>query len=256
MLRRIVLILVLTALGMTAGAQTKAPAKKTTTAKRPAEASGAGPSAASASFNPALLQPAKLTAKAPEVYDAKFTTTKGDFVVRVTRAWAPQGADRFYNLVKNGFFDGASFFRVVPGFVVQFGLSAHPQVSQAWQAARIQDDPVKQSNKRGYITFATGGPDTRTTQMFINLADNARLDSMGFSPLGEVVEGMEIVEQLYGGYGDGPPRGNGPKQDLIGAQGKAYLDKEFPKLDSIKSATIVQPAAQPKATPKKQPAKR
>jgi len=144
--------------------------------------------------NPALLNPSTLTAKAPEVYEVKFTTTKGEFVVQVTRTWAPLGADRFYNLVVNKFFDDASFFRVLSGFVVQFGLNADPQVSKVWRAATIKDDPVKQSNRPGYITFATAGPNTRTTQVFINLGNNGQLDSMGFAPLGLVTQGMEAVK--------------------------------------------------------------
>jgi peptidyl-prolyl cis-trans isomerase A (cyclophilin A) len=208
-------------------------------APAPQKKSGA-PKAAAAPYNRALLQPARLVAKAPEVYDAKFTTTKGDFVVRITRAWAPLGADRFYNLVKNKFYDGASLFRVVPGFVVQFGLSAHPAVSSAWQNATIKDDPVKQSNRRGRVTFATAGPNTRTTQVFINLSDrNAQLDSMGFAPIGEVIEGMEVVELFYSGYGEGVT----DKQGQIAAQGKAYLAKNYPKLDSIKTAAILSASA-------------
>ena len=198
--------------------------------------------------DPALLSPATLHAKAPDVYEVKFTTTKGDFVARVTRAWAPQGADRFYNLVIHHFYDGASFFRVLPGFVAQFGISANPQVSRAWRAATIKDDPVAKSNHRGYLTFATAGSNTRTTQIFINLADNAPLDKMGFAPFGEVTEGMDVVGQLYSGYGEGAPDGRGPNQGQIEAQGKAYLDKDFPKLDSIKSATLVSSAA-PKPEP-------
>jgi peptidyl-prolyl cis-trans isomerase A (cyclophilin A) len=199
-------------------------------------------------FNSALLTPAKLNERAPETFDAKFTTTKGDFVIRVAREWSPNGADRFYNLVKSGYYDGASFFRVVPGFVVQWGLSAHPRVTAAWQAARIADDPVKTSNKKGVVTFAMGGPATRTTQVFINLRDNSRLDKDGFSPFGEIVQGMEIVEQLYSGYGDSVSSGGrGPEQGRIGAEGKAYLDKEFPQLDSIKSTTVVSPAGAPPA---------
>jgi peptidyl-prolyl cis-trans isomerase A (cyclophilin A) len=190
-----------------------------------------------------LLHPETLNEKAPDVYRARFSTTKGDFVVEVTRAWAPLGADRFYNLVKNGFFTDASFFRVVPDFVVQFGISAKPEISQAWDSARIKDDPVTQTNRRGSLTFATAGPNTRTTQLFINLVDNPRLDTMGFSPFGQVVEGMEAVEKIYSGYGETP------NQARITSDGKAYLDKEFPKLDSIKTAAIVTPAA-PSAKPK------
>jgi peptidyl-prolyl cis-trans isomerase A (cyclophilin A) len=214
-------------------------------AKKPAPAE----KAAVADFDRALLQPALLKDKAPDVYEVKFATTKGDFTVKVTRAWAPLGADRFYNLVKHHYYDGASFFRVLPGFVVQFGISAHPQVSRTWQTATIKDDPVKQSNRRGYLTFATAGPNTRTTQVFINLADNGRLDAMGFAPFGEVSGGMDVVGQLYSGYGEGAPQGRGPSQDLIASKGRAYLDKEFPKLDSIKTATlVVTPGAKPATT--------
>jgi peptidyl-prolyl cis-trans isomerase A (cyclophilin A) len=190
---------------------------------------------------PDLLHPATLTAKAPEVYEVKFATTKGDFVIRVTREWAPQGADRFYNLVLSHFYDEASFFRVLPGFVVQFGLNANPQISRVWQTANFKDDPVKQSNRPGFITFATAGPNTRTTQVFINLGNNAQLDSMGFAAFGEVTEGMDVVRQLYSGYGEGAPSGRGPDQGSVSSQGKAYLDKDFPKLDSIKTATISTP---------------
>jgi len=203
--------------------------------------------------DPALMHPATLTAKAPDVYEVKFTTTKGDFVVQVTRAWAPLGADRFYNLAKHHFFDDASFFRVLPGFIVQFGLSANPQVSNVWKSANIKDDRVTQSNKPGTLTFATAGPNTRTTQLFINLGDNAQLDSMGFAPFGQVTSGMDVVGKLYSGYGEGAPSGRGPDQGAITSQGKPYLDKGFPNLDSIKTATIVSPAASGDAAPKPKP---
>jgi peptidyl-prolyl cis-trans isomerase A (cyclophilin A) len=189
-----------------------------------------------------LLKPASLKLQAPAVFDARFTTTKGDFVVEVTRAWSPHGADRFYNLVKYHFFDGAAFFRVLQGFVVQFGISARPDVSQVWENAKIADDPVTQSNTRGMLTFATAGPNTRTTQIFINLGDNPRLDGMGFSPFGKVTSGMEVVDKLYSQYGEGQPAGNGPDQNRIQKEGKAYLERSFPLLDSIKTAVIVPPA--------------
>jgi peptidyl-prolyl cis-trans isomerase A (cyclophilin A) len=189
---------------------------------------------------PSLLKPSSLNEQAPAAFKAKFTTTKGDFVVEVTRAWAPLGADRFYNLVKNHFYDGAAFFRVLPGFVAQFGLSAKPEISRVWASATIQDDPVTQSNLTGYLTFATAGRNTRTTQLFINLADNTNLDGMGFAPFGKVVEGMDVVQQFYSGYGEGAPSGNGPNQGRITNEGKAYLDKSFPLLDSIKTAVVVQ----------------
>lgn len=200
-------------------------------------------------YDPALLNPAALKATAPETYQVRFTTTQGDFVIKVTRAWAPLGADRFYNLCRHHFYDGASLFRVLPGFVVQFGIHAHPEVSKVWSRAAIRDEPVKQSNKRGYVTYAMGGPNTRTTQVFINLADkNARLDSMGFSPFGELVEGMDVVEKLYSNYGEAASS----HQDSIEAQGKTYLDTNFPKLDSIKSTTLILPeGAAPKKTPVK-----
>jgi peptidyl-prolyl cis-trans isomerase A (cyclophilin A) len=192
--------------------------------------------------NSALLNPSALTAKAPDVYEVKFATTKGDFVIQVTRAWAPLGADRFYNLAANKFFDDASFFRVLSGFVVQFGLHADPQVSNVWRSANLKDDPVTQSNRPGYITFATAGPNTRTTQVFVNLGNNAQLDSMGFAPFGLVTQGMDVVKQLYSGYGEGAPSGRGPDQGAVSSQGKSYLDKNYPKLDSIKTATIISPA--------------
>jgi peptidyl-prolyl cis-trans isomerase A (cyclophilin A) len=175
----------------------------------------------------------------PDTYRAQFETTKGSFTVEVTRAWAPLGADRFYELIKNGFYDGARFFRVLPGFVVQFGIPAEPAVARTWRAARISDDPVTQSNKPGAITFATGGPNTRTTQVFINLENNANLDGMGFAPFGRISDGMDIVGQLYSGYGEGAPHGRGPDQGRIQSEGNAYLEKDFPKLDYIKKAVIL-----------------
>ncbi|MGA2262025.1 MAG: peptidylprolyl isomerase [Acidobacteriota bacterium] len=186
-----------------------------------------------------LMKPAALTEKAPDVYKAVFQTTKGTFVIEVTRAWAPLGADRFYNLVKNGYYNDCRFFRVLSGFMAQFGINGDPKLNAVWSQARIKHDPVKQSNKRGYVTYAMGGPDTRTTQIFINYADrNTRLDSGGFAPFGQVVEGMEVVDSLYAEYGEGPPDGTGPNQGLIQTQGNAYLNKNFPKLDYVKSATI------------------
>ena len=200
----------------------------------------ARPASHQSATRPSLLSPSSLKGQAPATFKAKFATTKGDFVVEVTRAWAPLGSDRFYNLVKYHFYDGAAFFRVLPGFVAQFGLSPKPEISRAWASATIQDDPVTQSNLQGFLTFATAGANTRTTQLFINLADNRNLDGMGFAPFGKVVEGMDVVEKLYSGYGEGAPGGNGPDQGLITNEGKAYLDKSFPLLDSIKTAVIVQ----------------
>ena len=185
-----------------------------------------------------LANPAALTEQAPATYKAKFETSKGAFVIQVTRAWAPQGADRFYNLVNNGFFDNVRFFRVISGFMVQFGINGDPALSAKWRDANINDDRVTQSNKRGMVTFATAGPNTRTTQVFINFADNSNLDGMGFSPFGRVVSGMSVVDGLYAGYGEGAPRGNGPDQGRLQSEGNAYLAKEFPRMDFVKKATI------------------
>jgi len=200
----------------------------------------AGPGSQRSAPRISLLVPSAMKEQAPATFKAKFATTKGDFVVEVTRAWAPLGADRFYNLVKNHFYDSEAFFRVLPGFVAQFGLSRTPDVSRVWASASIKDDPVTQSNLEGSLTFATAGHDTRTTQVFINLGNNQFLDNMGFAPFGKVVEGMDVVRKLYTGYGDGPPRGSGPDQGRITNEGKAYLDKSFPLLDSIKTAVIVE----------------
>lgn len=185
-----------------------------------------------------LGDPSSLNARAPESYKAKFETSKGTFVIQVTRSWAPNGADRFYNLVKSGFYNDARFFRVIDGFMVQFGISGNPDVSAAWTNATIPDDPVRESNARGTVTFATAGPNTRTTQVFINFNNNSMLNGQGFAPFGKVVSGMEVVDSLYRGYGEGAPRGNGPNQGLIKSQGNAYLVTQFPKLDYIKKATI------------------
>jgi len=193
---------------------------------------------AAPAFAQGLGNPAALNAQAPAVYKARFDTSKGTFVVEVHRDWAPNGADRFYNLVKNGFYDNGRFFRVISDFMVQFGINGDPKISAVWEDANIKDDPVRQSNQRGYITFATRGPNTRTTQVFINFADNRALDQQGFSPFGRVVSGMEVVNALYSGYGEGAPRGAGPDQQRIQAQGNAYLIKSFPKLDYIKKAAI------------------
>jgi peptidyl-prolyl cis-trans isomerase A (cyclophilin A) len=187
-----------------------------------------------------LGNPAALNEQAPAVYKAKFDTSKGAFVIEVHRDWAPNGADRFYNLIKNGFYDNARFFRVISGFMVQFGINGDPRVSAVWREARIKDDPVRQSNKRGLITFATAGPNTRTTQVFINFADNNGLDRQGFAPFGQVISGMNVVDSLYSGYGEGAPGGSGPEQGRIQQEGNNYLTKEFNKLDYIKKATIQQ----------------
>jgi peptidyl-prolyl cis-trans isomerase A (cyclophilin A) len=183
-----------------------------------------------------LLHPASLHATAPAVYYVKFHTTKGDFTMEVTRAWAPHGADRFYNLVEHHFYDDAMLFRVVPHFVVQFGIPADPRYGRIWNNANIKDDPVKESNLSGYVTYAqSSAPNSRSTQVFINYGDNSRLDSMGFAPFGKVVEGMSVVESFYGGYADQPTG----LQDRIVNQGNAFLEKNFPKLDKIITARVV-----------------
>jgi peptidyl-prolyl cis-trans isomerase A (cyclophilin A) len=185
-----------------------------------------------------LGNPAALSEKAPPVYKARFDTSKGTFVIEVHRDWAPNGADRFYNLVKNGFYDDTRFFRVVSGFMVQFGINGDPKIAAPWREATIQDDPVKQSNKRGYITFATAGPNSRTSQVFINFVDNSSLDRQGFSPFGQITSGMSVVDALFSDYGEGAPSGRGPDQGRIQREGNAYLKKGFAKLDYIKKATI------------------
>jgi peptidyl-prolyl cis-trans isomerase A (cyclophilin A) len=207
----------------------------------PAATKKAAPAAAA----PDLLKPGTLKAKAPETYKVKFTTTKGDVIIQVNRAWAPLGSDRFYNLVKYGFYKDAAFFRVVPRFVAQFGIPARPEVAAAWDHAYIVDDRVTQSNKRGTLTFATAGPNTRTTQIFINFSDNAALDGQGFAPFGQVIEGMDLVDKFFAGYGEAPDQGR------ITAFGKAYLDKSFPNLDRILTAVIMPEEAPAAADAKK-----
>ena len=186
-----------------------------------------------------LYRPSALAEEAPATFRAAFETSSGEFVIEVTRELAPNGADRLYTLVKNGYYDGVRFFRVIDGFMAQFGIHGDPRINAAWRAATITDDPVVESNVRGSVSFATSGPDSRTTQLFINYIDNVNLDDMGFSPVGRVVEGMEVVDQLHGGYGEGPPRGTGPYQAQMHAQGNEYLDAEYPDLDHIITARIV-----------------
>lgn len=185
-----------------------------------------------------LLYPARLTETAPDSFRVLFSTTRGDFVVKVHRDWAPVGADRFYNLVKNGFYDDVRIYRVLKGFMVQFGLNGDPLVNAQWKDKVLVDDPVKVSNRRGTLSFAKGGPTSRTTEVFVNYKDNTSLDKQGFSPFGEVVDGMKVVDSFYAGYGDGPPRGDGPYQAAVLAKGNAYLDAQFPKLDRIETAVI------------------
>ena len=178
---------------------------------------------------------------APATYRVLLQTTKGDVVILVHRDWSPIGADHFYRLVQAGFYNDNAFFRALPNFVVQWGINGNPKINQQWSAISIKDDPPKVSNKIGTVVFAkTGEPDSRTTQVFINLRDNsASLDPQGFTPFGEIVQGMENIEQIYMGYGDGPPHGQGPDQEAISQNGNAYLRQNYPKLDYIKSATII-----------------
>lgn len=210
-------------------------AEPTNTPAAPAAPAVMTPAAAAPNF----ADPSKLTEKAPETFKAQFETTKGKIVIEVTRSLSPNGADRFYNLVRSGFFSDIAFFRVIPGFMCQFGIHGDPAVSAKWREANIADDVVKGSNTRGAITFATAGPGTRTTQLFINFGNNVNLDGMGFSPFGKVVEGMDVVDKINGEYGEGAPGGNGPSQGRIQAEGNAYMKKDFPNLDYIKSASIV-----------------
>lgn len=200
---------------------------------------------------PAYADPGKLTEKAPDTFKAQFTTTKGKVVIEVTRSLSPNGADRFYNLVKSGYFTDIAFFRVVPGFMCQFGIHGDPAVSAKWRDANIPDDPVKGSNTRGTITYAmSSAPNSRSTQFFINFKDNTFLDSRGFSPFGKVTEGMDVVDKINDEYGEGAPAGNGPNQGRIQMEGNTYLKKDFPNLDYIKSASIL-PAETPKPEEKK-----
>lgn len=189
----------------------------------------------------ALMDPAALAETAPETFRARFETSKGVFVVEVERAWAPLGADRFYVLVKNGFYDGVRFFRVMEGFVAQFGIHGDPEVSAIWREARFPDDSVVvASNTRGMVTYAmSSAPNSRTTQIFVNYGDNSRLDEDGFAPFGRVVEGMEVLDQLHGGYSETP------SQARIQAEGNAYLEEDFPELDYVVSATVAEPAGRP-----------
>src|SRR4249919_692460 len=184
-----------------------------------------------------LSNPASLREPAPAQYKARFDTSKGVFVLDVQRNWAPTGADRFYNLVKNGFYDNVRFFRVISGFMVQFGINGDPKISVPWREAKIKDDPVVQSNRRGYITFAMAGPNTRTSQVFINFGENGSLDSQGFPPFGRVIQGMEVVDKLNAEYGEGAPRGRGPDQGRLQIEGNAYLTKDFPIIFYDKKAT-------------------
>jgi len=191
---------------------------------------GCGPSGAQES---GLRNPAALTEQAPAMFSAAFDTSKGRFVLEVHREWAPRGADRFYNLVKSGFFNDVRFFRVIGGQLAQFGMHGDPAVQEAWRDADIEDDPVRHGNTRGTVSFASRGPNTRTTQLFINLRDNSPYDRLGFSPFAEVVSGMDVVDRLYSAYEERP------EQPLIDEEGNTYLTREFPNLDYIQKAAIV-----------------
>jgi peptidyl-prolyl cis-trans isomerase A (cyclophilin A) len=212
-------------------------------AKQPAKAPagrGRGTSGLSAAAKAKLKNPAALKDVAPDEFRASFDTSVGTFVVLVHRSWAPKGADRFYNLVKYGFFDGTRFFRVVPNFMVQFGMNGDPSIQGPWSNANITDEPITQSNRRGTITFANAGPNTRSSQVFINFRNNAFLDDR-FAPFGEIESGMEAVDKINAEYRENPD------QSRIQAEGNAYLTKAFPRLDFVKKATIVKPAAPVKA---------
>jgi len=176
--------------------------------------------------------------RAPDQFAVKLVTTKGEIIIDVNRAWAPRGADRFHELVTAGYYDGVAFFRVVEGFMAQTGISGDPSQNKAWRRKRIKDDQVTQSNTRGMLSFATSGPHSRTTQFFISFGDNSRLDGMGFAPFAKVRD-MAVVDQLYNGYGEGAPKGNGPSQGRLQREGNPYLEREFPKLDYIKKATVI-----------------
>jgi peptidyl-prolyl cis-trans isomerase A (cyclophilin A) len=194
----------------------------------------------SPSVQPSLDKPKTLSLRASDVFRAKFATSKGDFVIEVHRDWAPNGADRFFNLVKAGYYNDTRFFRVVSGFMAQIGIHGKPELNAIWREQQIPDDPVVKSNLRGFVSFATAGPGTRTTQFFVNYSDgNSRLDGMGFAPFGQVTSGMEVVESLYAEYGEGAPQGRGPNQGRVQNEGNAYLVRDFPQLDYVKEATIL-----------------
>jgi len=229
---RIAHALAILSLGITLGCTNKQPAQNGDAKAAPVATPPGG--------SPALLNPELAKEKAPDVYRVRLETTKGNVVLELHRAWSPEGADRFYNLVKAGFYENVAFFRAIDNFMVQFGMHGEPSVQKAWNAYPIPDDPAGQSNKRGYITFAMRGPSTRTTQVFINYKDNGMLDSMGFTPFGEVVEGMEVVDSFYKGYGEGAPKGKGPDQMLLTREGNAYLERDFPELDWLKKAVLLE----------------
>lgn len=221
------------------GGDAPPPAESTPPASEPAASEPAATPPATQTPAPAAAAPAT-PATTPASFRVQFETSKGNFVVQVDRAMAPNGADRFFQLVSEGFYDDVRFFRVIPNFMVQFGIHGDPAVTARWRTQPIQDDPVVGSNTRGTVTFAmTASPNSRTSQIFINLVDNARLDASGFAPFGRVIEGMEVVDQLYSGYGEGAPQGNGPAQQTVVSQGNAYLTRDFPLLDHVVRARLV-----------------
>jgi peptidyl-prolyl cis-trans isomerase A (cyclophilin A) len=234
-----------TALSMFVAACGSGPSTPPATPAAPPPSAAAPPTAPSTApvhHAASELDPALATQRAPDVFQARFATSNGVFVIEVHRDWAPNGADRFYNLVKLGVYDDSRFFRAISGFMVQFGLPGDPLVAAKWKDANIPDDPARQSNTRGFVSFAqTGNPNSRTTQVFVDYGDNSKLDASNFAPFGKVVDGMDVVSTLYKGYGEGAPSGNGPSQDRIQSEGNAYLDAEFPKLDRILSAQVVNP---------------
>jgi peptidyl-prolyl cis-trans isomerase A (cyclophilin A) len=192
-----------------------------------------------ASSTAAAPEPAAIYSGPVDSALVRFTTSKGEFDVMLRGHWAPIGSERVVEAVDAGYYDGARFFRALRGFVVQFGLAADPAQSAAWRERRIADDSVRESNRRGTLTFAAGGAGTRTVQLFVNLRDNARLDAMGFAPVGEVVRGIDVVDALYTGYGEAAPSGSGPPQGRIGTEGEEYLAREFPLLDQIRRAQVI-----------------
>jgi peptidyl-prolyl cis-trans isomerase A (cyclophilin A) len=203
-----------------------------------------------------LHDPARAERQAPERYSVALATTRGMLTIDVRRSWAPIGADRFYNLVRLGYYDDVAFFRVLDGYVAQTGLHGHPKVNAAWARAFVPDDRREQSNVAGTVAFAASGPNTRTTQFFVNLANNTQLDKLGFAPFGRVKE-LDVAQKLYAGYGEGSPSGNGPAQARVKNEGNAYLRRFYPKLDYVQRAAIVAeanpPAKQRTLPPPKQP---
>jgi peptidyl-prolyl cis-trans isomerase A (cyclophilin A) len=220
---------------------------QTSATSAPAKPKSTTPKPAASPYDRTLLKPALLKDKAPETFQVKFETTRGDFTVSVFRAWAPLGADRFYNLVKHHYYDGARVFRVLPNFVAQFGISAYPPLNAAWQKATIKDDPVIQKNLRGTLTFAkTAAPNSRTVEIFINLKDNPSLDAQGFAPFAVIEDkGINTVEMFYDQYGDSA----GLDQEAMDNGGEKYIATKWPKLDTLKSVSLIAPAATTPAKP-------